>query len=64
MVNDDVKMKADLKGLNARETEAWAEKQGLKAYQGRQIRQWLFKKLADSFDEMTDLSKPLRSMLE
>ncbi len=57
-------MKADLKGLNARETEVWAESQGLKAYQGRQIRHWLFKKLADSFQEMTDLSKPLRSVLE
>jgi 23S rRNA (adenine2503-C2)-methyltransferase len=63
VVNDDVTMKADLKGLNARETEAWAESQDLKAYQGRQIRQWLFKRLADSFDEMTDLSKPLRRVL-
>ncbi len=57
-------MTPDLKGLDARETEAWAESQGLKAYQGRQIRHWLFKKLADSFQEMTDLSKPLRSVLE
>ena len=57
-------MKADLKGLDARETEIWAEGQGLKAYQGRQIRHWLFKKLAGSFDEMTSLSKSLRTLLK
>jgi len=57
-------MPADLKGLNTQETEAWAVSQGLKAFQGRQIRQWLFKKLAGSFEEMTDLPKPLRSVLK
>lgn len=64
MVNDYVTMKADLKGLNTRETEAWAESQGLEAYQGRQIRRWIFKKLVNSFEEMTDLSKTLRTFLE
>jgi 23S rRNA (adenine2503-C2)-methyltransferase len=54
----------DLKGLDAQETEDWAIKQGLKTFQGRQIRQWLFKKLVGSFDEMTNLSKPLRASLK
>ena len=40
-------MKVDLKGLDAREIEGWAVDQGLDAYRGRQIRQWLFKKLAE-----------------
>lgn len=57
-------MIVDLKGLNARETEQWAIREGLKPFQGRQLRQWLFKKLADSFDEMTDLSKDLRRRLK
>ncbi|SPD72173.1 Dual-specificity RNA methyltransferase RlmN [uncultured Desulfobacterium sp.] len=57
-------MKADLKGLDASETEQWAVSQGLKPYQGRQIRRWLFKMLASSFDEMTDLSKDLRKDLK
>jgi len=57
-------MPPDLKGLNARETEIWAESQGLKPYQGRQIRKWLFRKLAVSFDEMTDLAKSLRGHLK
>jgi 23S rRNA (adenine2503-C2)-methyltransferase len=57
-------MSIDLKGLDALETEDWATKQGLKAFQGRQIRQWLFKKRVGSFDEMTNLSKPLRARLK
>ncbi|MBW1851771.1 MAG: 23S rRNA (adenine(2503)-C(2))-methyltransferase RlmN [Deltaproteobacteria bacterium] len=57
-------MKVELKGFNAHETEAWVESQGLKPYQGRQIRHWLFKRLAGSFEEMTDLSKPLRGVLK
>ena len=57
-------MNVDLKGLDVNETESWAIARGLKAYQGRQIRQWLFKRLAGSFEEMTDLSKPLRIALQ
>jgi 23S rRNA (adenine2503-C2)-methyltransferase len=57
-------MKIDLKGLDAREIEAWAINQGLEAYRGRQIRQWLFKKLATSFDDMSSLPKALRALLK
>lgn len=57
-------MKTDLKGLDARETEEWVLKQGLKPYRARQIRHWLFKRLALSFDQMTDISKPQRAQLE
>jgi 23S rRNA (adenine2503-C2)-methyltransferase len=57
-------MKTDLKGLDTREIENWATGLGLEAYRGRQIRHWLLGKLAGSFDEMTDLPKPLRTLLE
>ncbi len=57
-------MKTDLKGLSAHEIEQWAIGEGLAAYRGRQIRHWLFKKLAKSFEEMTTLPKELRSFLE
>ena len=57
-------MKTDLKGLGAQETEHWAMGHGLEAYRGRQIRHWLFKKLAKSFEEMTTLPKDLRDSLE
>jgi 23S rRNA (adenine2503-C2)-methyltransferase len=57
-------MKTDLKGLGAHEIEQWAMGQGLDAYRGRQIRHWLFKKLAKSFEEMTTLPKDLRASLQ
>jgi 23S rRNA (adenine2503-C2)-methyltransferase len=60
---ENAAMKTDLKGLNIQETEAWAVAQGLKPYRGRQIRHWLFKKMAGSFDEMSTLSKALRTAL-
>jgi len=53
----------DLKGLSGKETEQWCEALGLPAYRGRQIRRWFFKKLASSFDEMTNLPKDLRHEL-
>jgi 23S rRNA (adenine2503-C2)-methyltransferase len=56
-------MKADLKGLSARETEDWAVDQGLEAYRGRQVRHWLLGRLASSFDEMTNLPNALRALL-
>ncbi len=56
-------MKVDLKDLNAHEIEDWAVDLGLETYRGRQIRLWLFKRLAGSFSEMSDLPKSLRSLL-
>ena len=50
--------------MDAHEIEAWAISQGLEAYRGRQIRQWLFKKLAVSFDDMSSLPKSLRALLK
>jgi 23S rRNA (adenine2503-C2)-methyltransferase len=57
-------MKIDLKGFDPQETEAWVKGLGLEAYRGNQIRQWIFKKLANSFDEMTNLSISLRESLK
>ena len=36
---------------------------GEKAFRGKQIYEWLHVRLADSFDEMTNLSKALREKL-
>ena len=55
--------KVDLKGLDARETEAWAVEEGLEPYRGRQVRHWLFQKLVFSPDEMTNIPKSLRALL-
>jgi len=56
-------MKIDLKGLNAHEMEEWAVGLGLETYRGRQVRNWLLNRMAGSFDEMTNLPKSLRSLL-
>ncbi len=53
----------DLKGLSGSETEEWCKSLGMPPYRGRQIRQWLFRNLALSFDEMTNLPKELRREL-
>ena len=56
--------KIDLRGLNRLETEEWLQEIGLEKYRAGQIRQWLFKKLACSFDDMTNISKNLRENLK
>ncbi len=57
-------MPSDLKGMTQSETELWAKEMELAPFRGRQIRHWLFKELAESFDQMTSLSKDVRSLLK
>lgn len=57
-------MKIDVKGMDAREAEEWVRSMGLDGYRARQVRRWLFKKLASSFEEMSDLPKDLRALFE
>jgi 23S rRNA (adenine2503-C2)-methyltransferase len=57
-------MKADLKGMSLAETEAWIEGQGFPAYRAKQLRQWVFKGLATRFQEMSNLAKGIRLVLE
>jgi 23S rRNA (adenine2503-C2)-methyltransferase len=55
--------KVDFKDLGLEETNVWIEKQGLETYRAQQIRRWIFGHQAESFHEMTNLSKDLRSLL-
>ncbi|MBN1276740.1 MAG: 23S rRNA (adenine(2503)-C(2))-methyltransferase RlmN [Deltaproteobacteria bacterium] len=57
-------IKTDIMAMSVDEIEEWASGMGLEAYRGRQIRHWLMKRLARSFDEMTDIKKPLRLLLK
>jgi 23S rRNA (adenine2503-C2)-methyltransferase len=57
-------MKTDLLAMDLEETRQWVEAIGLEAYRAAQIRQWIFKGLAGSFQEMTSLSKDARLSLE
>jgi 23S rRNA (adenine2503-C2)-methyltransferase len=56
-------MKTSLTGLNAEETEKWLSQLGFETFRAYQIRQWLFKKFVNSFDDMTNLPKSLRNLL-
>ena len=57
-------MKKDLRSLTFNELSEEIKELGLPAFRGKQIYEWLHKKLAGSFDEMTNLSKDLREMLK
>ena len=56
--------KKDIKSLTFSELKKEMESIGEKAFRAKQIYEWLHVKLADSFDEMTNLSKALREKLE
>lgn len=54
----------DLKSLTREELADFCEELGLQSYRADQIFQWLYEKGVSSFEEMTNLSKELRSRLE
>jgi 23S rRNA (adenine2503-C2)-methyltransferase len=49
--------------LNLAEITAFVKELGLPAFRAKQIHSWIYSKYADSFDEMTDLSKELRDKI-
>ncbi|MFZ3090243.1 MAG: 23S rRNA (adenine(2503)-C(2))-methyltransferase RlmN [Nitrospirota bacterium] len=53
----------NLKTLSSPELEAFLTSLGMKKYRANQVYQWLYQKGADSFDEMTNLSKEERHVL-
>ena len=56
--------KKDLKSCNYEELTAEIKEMGEKAFRAKQIYEWLHKKLAADFDEMSNLSKDLRERLK
>lgn len=57
-------MKIDIKSLNLQELTTQIEDLGLPKFRAKQIYDWLHKQCAESFDEMTNLSKDLRQKLD
>ncbi len=57
-------MKKDIKSYTKKELESEILSMGDKAFRAGQIYSWLHEKLAESFDEMTNLSKNLREKLQ
>ena len=49
--------------LSREELGQWLEQKGIRSYRANQIFKWLYLKLAQDFDSMTDLGKPLREIL-
>lgn len=56
--------KIDIRSLDYKELQEEMTRIGEKAFRGKQIYEWLHVKLADSFQEMTNLSRILREKLE
>ena len=56
-------MKKDIRAFGYEELQKEVESMGEKAFRAKQIYEWLHVKLADSFGEMTNLSKSLRERL-
>lgn len=56
-------MKPNIKDLSLQELAARLVEGDHPPYRAKQIRQWLFQKRAASFDEMTNLPRPLRETL-
>lgn len=52
-----------IEGLTRAELDAWLDARGLPGYRAHQIRRWLFRERAASFECMTDLSGELRRAL-
>lgn len=62
--SDCRKMKIKLLGKNLDELKALAVAEGLPSYAGKQLARWLYVKKVRSIDEMTDLSKSAREVLD
>jgi 23S rRNA (adenine2503-C2)-methyltransferase len=56
-------MKTNLKALSEEELKTFVENLGQSPYRAQQIINWIYKKRATSFEEMTNLSKHLRAQL-
>ena len=56
--------RAHLLDLTGEELSAWLVERGVPKFRSGQIQRWVFQRRAKRFDEMTDLPKDLRALLE
>ena len=56
--------KRSIRSLGAEELAAWLQDKGQPLFRAKQIREWLDSKLAMSFDEMQNIPKGLRELLD
>ena len=56
-------IKQDIRSLSLDEINSFLVERGEKSFRSKQIYEWLWQKSARSFEEMSNLSKPLRELL-
>lgn len=56
-------MKQDIRKLTAVQLKDWFTKNGEQGFRAKQVHEWLWKKSALSFEQMTNLSLPTRELL-
>ena len=56
--------KKDINQLELEDVQGFLAEHKEKAFRAKQIREWLWKKNVKTFEEMTNLSKPLRALLD
>jgi 23S rRNA (adenine2503-C2)-methyltransferase len=54
----------EIQSLSREALLAWLSKQGFRSFRADQILRWIYMRLADSFDQMTDLRKEVRVRLD
>ena len=59
-----LKRKNNIRSLTLEELKEFFVQQGDKAFRGKQVYEWLWKKSARRFDEMTNLATPTRTLLD
>ncbi len=57
-------MKQDIRKLSAVQLKDWFTANGEQAFRAKQVHEWLWKKSAQSFEQMTNLSKTTREKLD
>ena len=56
--------KKDIRALTKQQLQEFFVLQGDKSFRGTQVYEWLWSKAAHSFEDMTNLSKSTRQMLD
>jgi 23S rRNA (adenine2503-C2)-methyltransferase len=56
-------IKPDIKNLDKKKLADWCRNNSIASYRAGQIMRWIYNRGADSFDEMTDISKKIRGLI-
>jgi 23S rRNA (adenine2503-C2)-methyltransferase len=59
----ELQNKQDIRKLSIDQIKTWMTNHGEKAFRAKQIHEWIWKKSAHSFDEMTNLSLATRQLM-